>query len=220
MVRFFKNIILLLPFVPVNTISAQVGKVSVPSKSVVTVNQLDKKGLQNGIWVNSEPGKMGEIGFTEFGKYDHGNKTGAWYKLDDAGEMTAMETFRNNVLDGEVKYFYRNRITSTGYYKGLNPEHEFDTIVIEDPVTGSQNLKPVHNENYTVRHGKWRFYDYETGRLIREEEYQVDSLIYSKEFPMSAADSAYYKLRESKMPHNKKKGGFFKHTGHNMEYLK
>jgi antitoxin component YwqK of YwqJK toxin-antitoxin module len=158
------------------------------------------------MWIVSQPAAMGEGGFTEFGKFDHGFKYGPWYKIDEQGDLTAMETFRNNVLDGEVKYFIKGRLSAVGYYKGLNPETEYDTIMVEDPVTGQQILRAVHNERNTVRHGPWRFYDVETGRLVREEEYQVDSLINSKEFPMSKADSLYYQKRESQMPHNKKKG--------------
>lgn len=219
MTHLLKHIILILPFFAATIVSAQGNKVEVPSKTSATVNQYDGKGLPHGVWVNAQPEKMGEPAFMEFGKYDHGNKSGAWYKLDNAGEMIAMETFRNNVLDGEVKYFYRNQLTSTGYYRGLNPEREFDTIVVEDPITGLESLKPVHNDNYTVRHGQWRFYDYETGRLVREEEYQVDSLIYSKEFPMSTADSVYYKKREAGMPHNKKKP-LLKKAARSSEYIK
>lgn len=148
---------------------------------------------------------MGEPGYTEFGRFDHGSKTGIWYKIDQNGELMAAETYRNNVLDGEVKYYYNGILTAKGFYRGLNPEKEYDTIVVEDPVTGLQSLRPVHNDRYTVRHGAWKFYDYETGKLVREEEYQVDSIVYSKEFSLVSIDSAYYKKREANMPHNKKK---------------
>lgn len=177
-------------------------RVSPPAKSVV-VNEKDAQGRPNGLWVLSEPAAMGEPATTEFGKYEHGLKYGPWYTLDIEGELMSMETFRNNVLDGEAKYFTKGRLSAIGYYKGLNPEREYDTILVEDPVTGAQILRPVHNERNTVRHGPWQFYDSETGRLVKEEEYQADSLIYSKNFPMSKADSVLYKKREAKMPHNR-----------------
>lgn len=176
-------------------------RVSLPAKSAV-VNEKDAQGRPNGLWVLSAPAAMGEPATTEFGKYEHGIKYGPWYTLDGEGELMSMETFRNNVLDGEAKYFTQGRLSAEGYYKGLNPEREYDTILVEDPLTGMQILRPVHNERNTVRHGPWRFYDSETGRLVKEEEYQVDSLIYSKNFPMSKADSVFYKKREAKMPHN------------------
>lgn len=192
---------------------------SSPARSSATINQVDMQNLPHGLWVITEPEKMGEPSYTEFGKYDHGNRTGVWYKLDSEGDVMSVETFRNNVLDGEAKYFYNGRLTSTGSYRGLNPNRETDTIVVEDPVTGMQSLKAVKNDRYTVKHGTWQFYDSETGRLVREEEYQVDSMIYSKLFPMSAADSAYYKKRTERLPHNRKKirsSSAAKHT----EYIK
>jgi hypothetical protein len=184
--------------------TAQTNRISAPARSA-SVNQFDSKGKPHGMWVIGEPAAMGEPGFTQFGRYEHGDKVGPWYKLDGDGDLMAAETYRNNVLDGETKYYDKGRLIAVGMYRGLNPEREYDTIMVEDPVTGLQRLRAVHNERNTVRHGIWRFYNADNGRMIREEEYQVDSMIYSKEFGLSKDDSTYYLQREAKMPHNRKK---------------
>ena len=173
------------------------------------INKLDLRGKRTGMWVISQPERMGEEGYTEFGSYDRGSKYGAWYKLDEQGELIAMETYRNNVLDGEAKYFERGFLIATGNYRGLNPARAVDTFIVENPITGEQSLRSISTDRRTVRHGLWRFYDGRTGRLLREEDYQVDELVYQKEFPMSKEDSLYYQKRIEKMPH-KQKSNYYK----------
>lgn len=174
------------------------------------LNQLDKKGARHGLWLNTVEPRMGEAGYNEFGTYYHGWKNGIWYKMNREGDLVAIENFRNNVLDGEVKYFTRGQLTCIGHYRGLNPDRKVDTIMVEDPVTGRQQLVEVSAERGTVRHGKWNFYDGETGRLIKVEEYQVDNLIFEKEYTLSKADSLFYERRAKSLPHKKKTESYYR----------
>lgn len=169
------------------------------------INKKDANGKPNGMWLHTTAPRMGEGGTTEFGVYEHGNKAGLWYKLDGEGQLYAAETYRNNVLDGEVKYYENGRVTAIGYYRGLNPKYSHDTIYVTDPVSHKETKRIIPTERSTLKHGTWRFYDADNGRLIREEEYQIDELVYHKDYPMSKADSLLYLKRESKMPHNRKK---------------
>lgn len=166
------------------------------------LNQLDARGQRNGLWWLSRPERMGEPAYTEFGTYDHGDKIGPWYKMDGEGDVTAIENFKGNVLNGEAKYFEQGHLYCTGTFRGLNPQYAYDTIVVTDPVSGAESLVSVPSAKGTVRHGMWRYYDPQTGRLIREEEYQVDELIYKKEFGLTKADSLYYQQRIQALPHN------------------
>jgi hypothetical protein len=166
------------------------------------LNQFDAKGKRNGLWWLSQPERMGEPAYTEFGTYYHGAKIGAWYKMDGEGNVTAIENFKDNELNGEAKYFEQGHLYCTGNYRGLNPQYAYDTVVVVDPVSGLESLRAVPSEKGHVRHGIWRFYDPQTGRLIREEEYQVDDLIYRKEFGLTKADSLYYQQRVQALPHN------------------
>ncbi|MEJ7673984.1 MAG: hypothetical protein WKF59_15110 [Chitinophagaceae bacterium] len=57
-------------------------------------------------------------------------------------------------------------------WKAYNPDAPYDTIPIYG--TGSNeiiNYKIVKAEQYSVKHGTWKFYDPTTGRLIRSETY-------------------------------------------------
>ena len=101
-------------------------------------------------------------------------------------------------------------MSCVGVYRGLNPSQQYDSIVIVDPVSGEQKLVGVASEVGTVKHGMWYFYDNETGRMNREEEYQIDVMIHAKNYPYSKADSIYYNKRNTGLPHKKKGGGYYK----------
>jgi hypothetical protein len=166
------------------------------------VNKTDTHGRRTGLWWIVTPARMGEPETTEYGNYDHGRKIGTWYKMGSEGDLVSAENYRNNVLDGEVKYYERGQLSIIGHYRGLNPNYEYDTVVVTDPTTGIERLVSIPTERGTLRHGIWRYYNPETGRLIAEEEYQVDDLIYKKETMLTREDSLYYRMREKKLPHN------------------
>jgi hypothetical protein len=189
-----------------------------PDEQQSSINKLDAQGKKHGMWMIKQEARMGEPAHSEFGTYSHGRKFGQWYRMNADGEVVAMEHFRNNTLDGEVKYFEEGRLTAVGNYRGLNQDRTTDTIMVEHPLTGEQSLVAVSTERGSLRHGKWRFYDAESGRLIKEEEYQVDNLISSRDFTMSHQDSLYYYHRAAKLPHNKKKPAKAP-TGKNFSYL-
>jgi hypothetical protein len=107
-------------------------------------------------------------------------------------------------LDGEVKYYDRGHLYCVGNYRGLNASQAYDTIVVMDPVTQAESYKVISTENGTLRHGTWKYYNPGTGQLMREEEYQVDELVFKKDYHVSAGmDSVYRRKHEMKMPHRK-----------------
>lgn len=176
------------------------------SKPSGTINQVDENGKPNGMWwQNAVICPEGEHGCHEWGNYDHGRKIGKWYKVSGDNELLAVENFKNNALDGEAKYYDRGHLYCIGTYRGMNPDNQYDTIVVTDPETGAEKLTQVPTDKGSLRHGMWRYYDEETGRLIKEEEYQVDNLLYVKEYPISKADSTYYAKRNANLPHVKNK---------------
>ena len=176
-----------------------------PATPTGEVNKKDHRGKPDGMWLLSAPARMGEPGFTEFGQYDHGNKVGIWYKMDGQGQLTTSETFKNNVLDGEAKYYENGRLTCIGYYRGLNPQYAFDTFYVTDPETHREIRRIIPTERSSMKHGTWRFYDADNGRLMREEDYQIDELVYHKDYSYTTEDSLKYAKRATLLPHNKKK---------------
>jgi hypothetical protein len=178
---------------------------SLPSEKT-HINQYDEKGKKQGLWLNTTAARMGEPGTNEFGNYDHGKKYGIWYKIDDQGDLVSIETFRNNVLDGEVKYYNMGRLYCIGHYRGLTPTQKYDTIMVMHPITHEEAYKVISTENGTMRHGTWQYFNPQSGQLVREEEYQVDELVYKKDYEVSAArDSAYMKQHIEALPHNQGK---------------
>jgi antitoxin component YwqK of YwqJK toxin-antitoxin module len=170
----------------------------------VPLNRFDADGKRNGTWWITHKAGMGEEASSEFGNYDGGVKYGKWYKLDKEGDITAIEMFKNDRLDGEVKYYEKGILYCTGFYRTFKTGADRDTIMVVNPENDEQMLREVLAEHNTMRHGIWRFFDETTGKLIKEEEYQVDSLIWSKRYT-SPQDSLANAKRESLMPHNKKK---------------
>lgn len=176
------------------------------------INLRDAKGRPDGLWYTTQEARMGESAYTEFGAYLHGRKTGTWYRLDAEYRPLAMEQFRNDVLDGEVKYFEAGVLACVGHYRGLNPDREYDTIIVTSPLTGLEKLVPVRTDRGALRHGLWRFYDPMNGRLIREEEYQIDELVDQKSFGLTKEDSLYYQKQIRSLPHMKKSSTRSKRT--------
>lgn len=179
-----------------------VGAFAQQEARAAALNQTDKRGHKQGMWYVQQPERMGEDAYIEFGNYNANRKTGLWYHINNVNEITAIEQYRNNVLDGEVKYFENGRLITTGHYRGLNPDQAFDTIFVEHPVTGAEKLTIIPTDRGTLRHGLWRYYDPATGRLVREEEYQVDELLSRQVFTIANTDSAYYEQRNKRLPHN------------------
>lgn len=169
-------------------------------KEAEKVNQFDAQGRRHGMWVNIVDKRKGEEAYKEAGEYIGGRKSGLWYKMDEAGNMVAIENYKWGVLDGESKYFENGQVMVIGRYRGLNPDVEVDTIMVEDPVTDVQTLVPVRSDVHSVRHGTWRYYNERTGNIARIEEYQVDDLIYEEEFLYTKEDSLRFMERMKQMP--------------------
>ena len=180
------------------------GLLAQEEKLPTTLNQYNKKGLKDGMWMTKMPERMGEEAYTEFGTYINGRKYGQWYRLDNLGDVVAIERFKNDVKDGEVKSFEQGRLVCIGNYLGLNPDQLYDTIYVMDPVTHYESPVRISSDRGALRHGNWRYYDPLTGRLIREEEWQVDELLTRQQFSITNSDSLYYDKRNKNLPHMKK----------------
>jgi hypothetical protein len=166
------------------------------------VNQTDSRGKKQGMWYYSVAARMGEPATIEFGSYINGKRMGLWYKVNKSTEdLISIETFKNGMLDGEVTYFEMGKRYCTGHYLALNPSQKYDTIVIVDPVTQEEGYKVLETESGAIRHGTWRYYNPDTGQMIKEEEYAANELVFKKEYKYSV-DSNYIKAYKKNLPHN------------------
>lgn len=169
-----------------------------------SANQTDAKGKRQGPWFIEQPARRGEEAFSEWGNYDHGLRTGTWYRFDGDGDIKSIEHYRLGALDGEAKYFENGHLACVGQYRGLNPFRDYDTIYVLDPVKDIEYKRVIPTERGTVKHGYWRYYDENTGRLTREIFYIIDEAVLRRDFAVAPVDSAYYRRREANLPHNQK----------------
>ena len=86
----------------------------------------------------------------------------------------------------------------------LKAKNEYDTILVEDPLTNF--IKPVRikTDVGSVRHGFWTYYTPGSKKIEKVLEYQADEVIYEKEY-LTKVDSTYLEKKMQSFPHNSNK---------------
>lgn len=185
----FSIIILLLP-------------ASIRAQTEQIVNQYDQDGNPHGAWYVETPARMGESATVTTGSYEHGKKLGLWYIADSRGDLMAQETYKNDLLDGDVRYYESGKLICAGRYRSNSSKRHSDTIVVVNPVTMEEQYKVITHAQGTLRHGTWRYYDPSSGQLLREEEYQMDELIFKKDYaPANRLEEIERRLKARRLPH-------------------
>lgn len=143
-----------------------------------TVNIIDKKGLKQGNWFVHVEAARGEEGYEDEGVFKNNKKEGVWRRYSLTGDLIALENYKFGGKDGQQQYFtFVGQLIREESWKGYNPNSPYDTI----PVYGTGNneitsFKIVKAEQYSVKHGDWKYYDPETGRQVRFESYDRNLL--------------------------------------------
>ncbi len=157
-----------------------------------TINIIDKKGLKQGEWLLHVDELRGESGYEEEGVFKNDKKEGIWRKYSLQGDLLAIENFRFGGKDGIQQYFsFLGDLLREESWKGYNPDAPYDTI----PVYGTGNneivsYKIVKAEQYSIKHGPWKYYDEQTGRIIRTENYDHNRLIVPEQAAAEVAKDA------------------------------
>ncbi len=139
-----------------------------------TLNAIDKKDMKQGKWVLHVEPLRGEPGYEEEGMFKNNNKEGIWRKYSLTGDIIAVEFYKLGGKDGLQQYYtYLGDLIREESWRGYDPEAPYDTI----PVYGEGNneiieMKIVKAEQYSVRHGEWKYFDAGTGRLVKVEKYE------------------------------------------------
>lgn len=155
------------------------------------LNKTDHKGQKQGLWFYRHEARMGEPLTYEYGQYLNDKKEGVWTTLDAQQRLVANENYHLGVLDGTSQYYDAGRLTCIGNYRGLDQSKEFETIAVTDPDTYKDTMVTVRTDIGSTKHGMWRYYDAVTGQMTREQEFQVDYLIFEKTYRnILATDSA------------------------------
>lgn len=144
-----------------------------------TINRVDQKNYKQGKWVIRTEELRGEPGFEEEGVYKDNMKEGIWRRYTLMGDPIGFETFLHNGKDGPQQYYSPlGDLLREETWKGYNPDSPYDTIAIYG--TGSNEIidyKIVKAEQYSVKHGPWKYYEPVTGKLIKSEEWFRNTLV-------------------------------------------
>ena len=138
-----------------------------------TINAIDKKDQKQGKWVIHVDEVRGEPGYEEEGIFKNDKKEGIWRQYNLNSDLIAVENYKLGGKDGIQQYYtYLGDLYREESWKGYDPDAPYDTI----PVYGSGNgeivdYKIVKAEQYSVKHGEWKYYDPSTGRLTKMEKY-------------------------------------------------
>jgi hypothetical protein len=148
-----------------------------------TIDIIDAAGLKQGSWIESKAAMRGEPGCEEEGTYKDGMREGFWRRYSLQGDLLAVENYSRGGKSGLQRYYsFLGGLEREENWRAYNPDAPYDTI----PVYGAGNddvleFKVVKAEQYSVKDGVWRYYDPETGRLVRSEEWDRNRLMTPQE---------------------------------------
>jgi hypothetical protein len=137
-----------------------------------TLNYTDAKKQKQGKWVIRVEPIRGNEGYEEEGIFKNDKKEGYWRQYNLQSDLIGVEQYKNGGKHGLQQYYtYLGDLVKEENWKGYDPDAPYDTI----PVYGQGNneivdFKIVKAEQYSVKHGEWRWYE-PGGRLIKMEKY-------------------------------------------------
>jgi hypothetical protein len=172
-----------------------------------TVNAIDKKDRKQGKWIIHVDELRGEPGYEEEGIFKDGKKEGVWRRYNLNGDIIAIENYRYGGKDGKQQYFtMMGDLVREEGWRAYNPDAPYDTI----PIYGTDNnqiisFKIVKAEQYSVKHGTWKFYDPSTGRIVRSETYDHGFLPKQPDAPVAATDDKTKKVKPAEVLQYEKK---------------
>jgi antitoxin component YwqK of YwqJK toxin-antitoxin module len=139
-----------------------------------TLNAIDKKDMKQGKWVLHVEPLRGEPGYEEEGIFKNNGKEGIWRKYSLTGDIIAVENYKLGGKDGIQQYYtYLGDLIREESWRGYDPDAPYDTIAVYGE--GNNEIleyKIVKAEQYSVRHGEWKYFDAGSGRLVKVEKYE------------------------------------------------
>lgn len=144
-----------------------------------TLNRMDLQGRKQGPWVVQVPELRGEPGYEEDGYFVNDKKEGRWVRYSLQGDKLAIENFRWGQKDGRCQYFNNvEDLTREESWRAIDPKNPYDTVPVIDPKNPDKILRfeIIKVESPSVKHGTWRYYDPQTGRVEKTEQWVLDKL--------------------------------------------
>lgn len=140
-----------------------------------TLNAIDKSDRKQGKWVVHVDEIRGEPGYEEEGEFKDDKKEGVWRVYNLKGDLIAVENYKFGGKDGIQQYYtYLGELVREESWRGYNPDAPYDTIAVYGEGNNEiVDFKIVKAEQYSVKHGEWKYYDpVYGGRLIKVEKYE------------------------------------------------
>lgn len=155
-----------------------------------TLNRVDMNGKKQGIWVNSYDKVRGEPGYEEEGYYVDDRKEGEWKLFNLMGDLVGIENYRWGLKNGPSQYFLlHGGLRLEQSWVAINPDKKYDTLQVEDlDKLESYRTVIVKNEGAALKHGAWKYYDPQSGSLIRTENYEFGKLITNNDDMVISSD--------------------------------
>lgn len=140
-----------------------------------TLNRIDMKDRKQGPWVHRYETVRGEPGYEEEGWYTNNRKEGEWRLFSLSGDLVGVENYKWGLKDGICKYYsMHGDLRLEQGWKALNPDKEYDTIEVEDlDKLDSYRTVIVKNEGASLKHGTWKYYDPQTGAVVKTESFTL-----------------------------------------------
>ena len=143
-----------------------------------TLNCVDISGIKRGRWVIHVDALRGNPGYEEEGWFYKDKKEGPWRIYNLMGDKLAEETYKSGNKNGKCLYFTIAGLEREESWKApSNPDHEYDTLFVQDPKKLNQYDKVVvKTEGKSIKHGTWKYYDPVYSKLLKTETYVLDVL--------------------------------------------
>ena len=139
-----------------------------------TINAIDKQDRKQGKWVLHVEPLRGEPGYEEEGIFKNDKKEGIWRQYSLVGDIIAVEFYKLGGKDGIQQYYtYLGDLIREESWRGYNPDAPYDTIAVYGE--GNNEIidyKIIKAEQYSVRHGEWKYFEAGSGRLVKMEKYE------------------------------------------------
>ena len=172
-----------------------------------TINAVDKKDQKQGKWVIRVAELRGEPGYDDEGIFKNGKKEGVWRRYNLNGDLIAIENYKYGGKDGKQQYFtMMGDLGREESWHAYNPDAPYDTIPIYGQ--GSNEIlsyKIVKAEQYSVKHGTWKYYNPTTGRLIKSETYDRGFLPKEPDANVAVTDDKTKKVKPAEVLQYEKK---------------
>jgi antitoxin component YwqK of YwqJK toxin-antitoxin module len=144
-----------------------------------TLNRVDPQGRKQGPWVVKVPELRGERGYEEEGHFWDDKKEGRWVRYSLIGDKMAVENYRWGQKDGQCEYYNNAEdLVRMESWRAIDPKNPYDTIPVTDPKNPYKIIRfeVIKVESPSVKHGTWRYYDPNTGRVEKSEQWVLDRL--------------------------------------------